>query len=62
MHVHLQAVFSGAVVGAAFGFLLSAWNRHQAACGEVCRLNGDSRVATVAYALIGAFLGGTFEF
>ena len=62
MHVHFQAIFAGAAVGAAFGFFLSVWNRRQAACGEVCRLNGDPRIATLAYALIGAFLGGTFEF
>ncbi|MCL4461728.1 MAG: hypothetical protein M1297_08490 [Nitrospirae bacterium] len=58
MHVHLQAILAGGGFGAVFGFLLSAWNRRQAACGRVCRLNGDTRVATVAYAIIGAFLGG----
>ena len=62
VYIHFQAVFAGAGFGAVFGFLLSVWNRRRAACGEICRLNGDPRVATVAYAMIGAFLGGTFEF
>ncbi len=51
----------GALGGAVFGFLISLWNRRQVCEGRVCRLNGDPKVATLSYGLIGAVLGATFN-
>ena len=53
--MNIRAMIMGALGGAVFGLLISAWNRKQACDGTVCRLNGDPKVATLSYGLIGAF-------
>lgn len=59
--LNIHGLMIGTLGGAAFGFMISLWNRKQACEGTVCRLNGDAKVATVSYAIIGAFLGATFN-
>lgn len=59
--MNIRAMIMGALGGAVFGLLISFWNRKQACDGTVCRLNGDPKVATLSYGLIGAFLGATFN-
>ncbi|MHB8422637.1 MAG: hypothetical protein ACYC9S_08190 [Leptospirales bacterium] len=59
--MNVSGLMIGAFGGAVFGFLVSLWNRKQACEGTVCRLNGDAKVATISYGLIGAVLGATFN-
>ena len=57
----LKAMALGGIGGAVFGFAISRFLTREGCGTPVCHINGNPRLATVYYAVIGAGLGLTLH-
>lgn len=57
----IPAMVAGGVGGAFFGLAISTWRTRPGCTATSCRINGNRRLATLCYGVIGASLGLTLH-